>query len=62
MIFHLLNKWTCREKEQIYGRANCLCAQTAKAAYLHVGSDAPVNQVVGLVKEEMAGSNVLWLI
>ena len=31
-------------------------------AYLHVGSDAPVIQVVGLLaKEEMAGSNVLWL-
>jgi hypothetical protein len=30
-------------------------------AYLHVGSDEPVIQVVGLVKEEMAGSNVLWL-
>ena len=32
-----------------------------EAAYLHVGSDEPVIQVVGLVKEEMAGSNVLWL-
>ena len=31
-------------------------------AYLHVGSDAPVIQVVGVVKEEMAGSNVLWLL
>jgi hypothetical protein len=31
-------------------------------AYLHVGSDPPVIQVVGIVKEEMAGSNVLWLI
>ena len=30
-------------------------------AYLHVGSDAPVIQVVGIVKEEMAGANVLWL-
>ena len=30
-------------------------------AYLHMGSDEPVIQVVGLVKEEMAGSNVLWL-
>jgi len=28
---------------------------------LHVGSDAPVIQVVGVIKEEMAGSNVLWL-
>ena len=33
-----------------------------EGAYLHVGSDEPVFQVVGLVKEEMAGSNVLWLI
>ena len=32
-----------------------------ESAYLHVGSDEPVIQVVGLVKEEMAGSNVLWL-
>ena len=29
--------------------------------YLHVGSDTPVIQVVGIVKAEMAGSNVLWL-
>ena len=29
--------------------------------YLHVGSDAPVIQVVGIVREEMTGSNVLWL-
>ena len=32
-----------------------------EGAYLHVGSDEPVIQVVGLVKEEMAGFNVLWL-
>ena len=32
-----------------------------EGAYLHVGSDEPVIQVVGLVKEEMAGGNVLWL-
>ena len=32
-----------------------------EGAYLHVGSDAAVIQVVGVVKEEMAGSNVLWL-
>ena len=31
-------------------------------AYLHVGSDETVIQVVGIAKEEMAGSNVLWLI
>jgi hypothetical protein len=33
-----------------------------EGAYLHVGSDAPVIHVVGIAKEEMAGSNVLWLI
>ena len=32
-----------------------------EGAYLHVGSDAPVIQVVGVAKEEMAGSNVLLL-
>jgi len=31
-------------------------------AYLHVGSGAPVIQVVGIAKAEMAGSNVLWLV
>ena len=30
-------------------------------AYLHIGSDAPVIQVVGISKEEIAGFNVLWL-
>jgi hypothetical protein len=33
-----------------------------EGAYLHVGSDEPVIQVVGVAKEEMAGSNVLWLV
>ena len=33
-----------------------------EGAYLYVGSDAPVIQVVGVVKEEMAGSNVLLLL
>ena len=33
-----------------------------EAVYLHVGSDAPVIQVVGGAKGEMAASNVLWLI
>ena len=33
-----------------------------EGAYLHVGSDAPVIQVVGVAKEEMAGSNVLLLL
>ena len=32
-----------------------------EGAYLHVGSDAPVIQVVGVAKEEMACSNVLLL-
>ena len=32
-----------------------------EGAYLHVGSDAPVIQVAVIAKEEMAGSNVLWL-
>ena len=32
-----------------------------EGAYLHVGSEAPVIQVVGIAEEEMAGSNVLWL-
>ena len=32
-----------------------------EGAYLHLGSDAPVIQVVGIAKEEMSGSNVLWL-
>ena len=32
-----------------------------EGVYLHVGSDTPVIQVVGIAKEEMAGSNVLWL-
>ncbi len=33
-----------------------------EGAYLHVGSDESVIQVVGIAKEEMAGSNVLWLL
>jgi hypothetical protein len=36
--------------------------QLDEGAYLHVGSDTPVIQVVGITKEEMAGSNVLWLL
>ena len=32
-----------------------------EGAYLHVGSDELVIQVVGIAKEEMSGSNVLWL-
>jgi hypothetical protein len=33
-----------------------------EGAYLHIGSDEPVIQVVGIAKEEMAGGNVLWLL
>ena len=33
-----------------------------EGTYLHVGSDAPVIQVVGIAKEEMSGDNVLWLV
>jgi hypothetical protein len=32
-----------------------------EGAYLQVDFDEAVIQVVGLAKEEMAGSNVLWL-
>lgn len=32
-----------------------------EATYLHIGSDEPVIQVVGVAKGDMAGSNVLWL-
>ncbi len=31
-------------------------------AYLHLRTDEPVIQVVGIAKAEMAGSNVLWLV
>jgi hypothetical protein len=33
-----------------------------EGAYLHVGADAPIIQLVGIAKEEMADSNVLWLV
>ena len=33
-----------------------------ECAYLHVGGEEPVIQVVGIAKAEMAGSNVLWLL
>jgi hypothetical protein len=33
-----------------------------EGAYLHVGSDESVIQIVGIAKAEMAGSNVLWLL
>jgi len=32
-----------------------------EGAYLHIGSDAPVIQIVGVARGDMAGSNVLWL-
>ena len=32
-----------------------------EGAYLHIGSDEPVIQVVGIAKAEMATSNLLWL-
>ncbi len=32
-----------------------------EGAYLHLGSDSPIIKVVGIAKEEMADSNVLWL-
>ena len=37
-------------------------AEADEGAYLHVGSDTPVIQVVGIAKEVMADSNVLWLL
>jgi hypothetical protein len=33
-----------------------------EVAYLHVGSDESVIQVVGTAKAEMAGGNVMWLL
>ena len=33
-----------------------------EGAYLHIGADDAVIQVVGITKAEMAGSNVLWLL
>jgi hypothetical protein len=33
-----------------------------EGAYLHVGSDSGVIQVVGMAKVDMAGGNVLWLV
>jgi hypothetical protein len=33
-----------------------------EGAYLHVGCDELVIQVVGIAKADMAGSNVLWLL
>ena len=36
-------------------------ASLGNGAYLHIGSDVHVIQVVGVVKEGMAVYNVLWL-
>jgi hypothetical protein len=33
-----------------------------EGAYLHIGADDAVIQVVGIAKAEMAGGNVLWLV
>ena len=33
-----------------------------EGAYIHIGSDQPVIQVVGIAKAEMANGNVLWLL
>ena len=32
-----------------------------EGAYLHVGSDATVIEVIGLAKAEMQGSTLLWV-
>ena len=32
-----------------------------EAAYLHIGSDTSVIEVVGLAKPEMHGSTILWV-
>jgi hypothetical protein len=32
-----------------------------EGAFLHIGSDEPVIQVVGIAKPEMSSSSVLWL-
>jgi hypothetical protein len=32
-----------------------------EGSYLHIGSDEPVIQVVGIAKADMTPSNVLWL-
>jgi hypothetical protein len=33
-----------------------------EGAYLHIGADDAVIQVVGIAKAEMADSNLLWLL
>ena len=33
-----------------------------EGAYLHIGADDAVIQIVGVAKEEMASNNVLWLL
>jgi hypothetical protein len=33
-----------------------------EAAYLHIGSDTSVIEVVGIAKSDMQGTSVLWLL
>ena len=33
-----------------------------EAAYLHLGSDTSVIEVVGIAKPDMQGSNILWVL
>ena len=33
-----------------------------EAAYLHIGSDTSVIEVVGIPKSDMQGSTILWLL
>lgn len=33
-----------------------------EGAYLHIGADDAVIQIVGVAKEQMASNNVLWLL
>jgi hypothetical protein len=33
-----------------------------QAAYLHLGSDTLVSEIVGIAKPEMQGSSVLWVL
>ena len=63
----LLDDWMNSIEEDFWAELAQIQAESIgwipldEGAYLHVGSDAPVIQVVGVAKEEMADSNVLWL-
>ena len=65
--FHLLDDHMTTIEQDFWAELAQIQAESIgwipldEGAYLHVGSDAPVIQVVGVVKEEMAGSNVLLL-